>query len=41
MDNHAGIVLTVVPPVHHEGVDQPLNNGALCLPEPLSGEPEQ
>ena len=37
----AGIVLTVVPAVHHEGVDQPLNNGALGLPEPLSGEPDQ
>ena len=43
MDNLHGVLddpdshqfLTVVPPVHHERVGEPLNNGALSLPESL------
>ena len=31
---------TVVSAVHHEGVDQPLHDGALGLPEPLGGKPK-
>jgi len=32
-------LLPVVPAVHHERVDQPLDNGALRLAESLSGIP--
>jgi hypothetical protein len=28
-------LLSVVTSVHHEGIGHTLNNGALCLPEPL------
>ena len=34
-DPHSHQLLTVVPPVHHERVSEPLNNRALSLPEPL------
>ena len=27
--------------MHHEGVDKPLHDGALGLPEPLGGVPEK
>jgi hypothetical protein len=30
-------LLAVVAAVHHEGVGQALNDGALSLPEPLDG----
>merc|ERR1719186_590408 len=36
-DSHE--LLSVVAAVHHQGVHQTLNNGALSLPEPLSSEP--
>merc|ERR1740128_155174 len=32
-------LLAVVSAVHHEGVHQPLHDGALGLPEPLGGKP--
>ena len=32
-------LLAVVPSVHHQGVDQTLNDGALSLAEPLAGVP--
>ena len=34
-DPHSHQLLTVVPPVHHERVGEPLDNRALSLPEPL------
>ena len=34
---HGHELLSVVPPVHHEGVDQALHDGALGLAEPLGG----
>lgn len=34
-DPHCHQFLTVVPPMHHERVGEPLNNGALRLPESL------
>ena len=30
-------LLAIVPAVHHQAVDQTLNNGAASLPEPLGG----
>ena len=33
-------LLAVVAAVHHEGVDESLDDGALGLAEPLGGEPE-
>ena len=37
-DSHK--LLSVVPAVHHKGVDQTLDNGALGLAETLGGIPE-
>ena len=36
-DSHE--LLAIVSTVHHEGVGEPLNNGALCLPETLHRVP--
>ncbi len=30
-------LLAVVTPVHHQGVDETFDNGALCLAEPFGG----
>ena len=36
-DSHE--LLSIVPPVHHQRVGEPLNNGALRFPEPLHWVP--
>ena len=40
LDNsHGEKLLAIVTTVHHQAVDQTLNNGALGLAKPLGGEP--
>lgn len=38
-DSHGHELLSVVTAVHHEGVHQPLDDGALCFTETLCGIP--